>query len=222
MVHRNRQAFALVLVGVAALALAGCASGGNKASQPTKTVTQTVQPSDGTSTSTSSAPTSPSGSATTPSGDTGGSVSGSLCTVAHLKGGTAAGSGGAAGSNIIHLTFTNTGSTTCVLQGWPGVSFVGDGNGTQIGQAATFDRASAHPTVTLKPGAIAVAPLKITQAANYSNADCSPVAADGFRVYPPGSKASLYIKAAGYTACKSTSVGILNVQGIVANGAAAD
>jgi hypothetical protein len=223
MALKNRQALALVVVGLAAATLAGCATGGSSTPTATKTVTQTATPSDSSSPSdtTSSSPSSSSTDAA--GGDTGGNVSsGTLCTVAQLTGGTAAGSGGAAGSNIIHLTFTNKSSTTCVLQGWPGVSFVGNGNGTQLGNPATLDRSAAHPTVTLKPGAVAVAPLKITQAANYDSAQCGPKAADGFRVYPPGSKASLYVKASGYTACTSKAVTILSVQAVVANGTATD
>jgi hypothetical protein len=224
MIHWKRQAFALTVAGMAAVALVGCASGGgNTTPTATTTVTRTTAPSSPSS-EPSSSPSTPTGTSTdAQGGDTGGTVTGGgLCTVAQLTGGTAAGSGGAAGSNIIHLTFTNKGSTSCKLQGWPGVSFVGDGNGTQIGAAATFDRTSPHPTVTLAPGAVAVAPLKIVQAANFDKSLCKPLAADGFRVYPPGSKAALYIKAAGYTACQSTSVGVLNVQGIVAEGDATD
>jgi hypothetical protein len=219
MIHWKRQAFAMTVAGIAALTLVGCTSGN---STPSATTTKTV-----TTTTSASPVSSPSAATPSPSstdargGDTSGSVSG-LCTVAQLKGGVAAGSGGAAGSTYIHLTFTNTSAKSCRLQGWPGVSFVGDGNGTQIGAAATFDRTAPHPTLTLAPHAVAVAPLKITRATNYDNATCSPLAADGFRVYPPGSKASLYIKAPGYTACKATSVDLLNVQALVLQGDATD
>ncbi len=40
-----------------------------------------------------------------------------------------------AGSMHYELTLTNTGSTSCTGR-FPGVSFVGDGNGTQLGSAA--------------------------------------------------------------------------------------
>ena len=122
----------------------------------------------------------------------------------------------------MHLALRNTGSTTCTLQGWPGVSFVGGGSGEQIGAAARRDEASAHPTVTLAPGAVAVAPLQITQAEDYPAAKCEPVAADGFRVYPPGSTESLFVRDPGVTACRSTDAGLLSVQGLVPEGQAAD
>ncbi|WP_066517257.1 DUF4232 domain-containing protein [Curtobacterium ammoniigenes] len=222
MTDRNRISFALALGVVAAATLAGCAS---SATAPTAggssaAASSSMSPSSSASASDSSTP---SASATDgQGGDTGGSVSGTLCSTTELTGGTEPGSGGAAGSTIIHLTFKNTGSTTCVLQGWPGVSFVGDGNGTQLGAPATLDRAAPHPTVTLAPGATAVAPLKIAQAGNYPSASCTPTPADGFRVYPPGSTTALYIKASGYTACASTAAPLLDVQAVVAQGQATD
>lgn len=112
---------------------------------------------------------------------------------------------------------TNTGTADCSLQGWPGVSLVGNGNGTQLGKAADFDRSTAHSTVTLSPGASAKAPLRITQAHNYSNDDCKPQTADGFRIYPPGSTASLFIQDSTVTACNSQTISLLTVQAFVAN-----
>lgn len=208
---------------LAVAVLAGCSSGPAPSSSATRTVTATATPGSsaiGTPSAAGQAAPSP---GATPTGTAGSSdASGSTCTVSSLAGGTEAGSGGAAGSTIIHITLRNTGSTTCTLQGWPGVSFVGDGDGTQIGAAATLDRSSAHPTMTLRPGQIAVAPLKIANAEDFSNAACSPVAADGFRVYPPGSKESLYVPASGYTACAESSAALLDVQGLVPEGQAAD
>jgi hypothetical protein len=116
----------------------------------------------------------------------------------------------------VTIVLTNNGSAPCDLQGWPGVSFVGDGNGTQLGKAADLDRSTPHPTVTLAAGGTAKAPLKITQAGNYSDDDCKPKAADGFRVYPPGSTESLFIKETDFTACTVTTVGLLTVGALVA------
>lgn len=120
----------------------------------------------------------------------------------------------------MHLALRNTGSTTCTLQGWPGVSFVGGGNGAQIGAAATQEKSSPHPTVTLAAGQTAVAPLKIVQAGNYSKADCSPKTPDGFRVYPPGSKQSLFIEYSDQQACSSADASLLSVQALVPEGQA--
>lgn len=138
------------------------------------------------------------------------------CDTGNLGGSIGQGGGGAAGSVEVTLVLTNNGSTECSLQGWPGVSFVGEGNGTQLGKAADFDRGTPHPTVVLQPGGTAAAPLKITQALNYDEATCKPKPADGFRVYPPGSTESLFVKDAGVTACTSDSVSLLTVGALVA------
>lgn len=137
------------------------------------------------------------------------------CDTAKLTGTIGAGGGGAAGSVEVTLVLTNNGTTACALQGWPGVSFVGDGNGTQLGKAAEFDRSTPHPTVNLAPGGTATAPLKIAQALNYSSSDCQPKPADGFRVYPPGSTESLFVKDADYTACTTDTVSLLTVGALV-------
>jgi hypothetical protein len=219
MFQSKRTAIALLASGLMVVGLAACAgSGSGDAPTATTTVTSTA-----TTTATASAsPSDDSSGNTGGGGDTGGGSTSGLCASTDLSGGTEAGSGGAAGSVIIHLTFTNTSSSSCTLQGWPGVSFVGNDNGTQIGAAAVLDRSSVHPTVTLAPGAVAVAPLKIAQAGNYGSADCGPTPANGFRVYPPGSKTSLFIPDTSFTACSVASVQLLSVQGIVAEGQATD
>jgi len=102
------------------------------------------------------------------------------------------------------------------------VSFVGGGDGSQIGAAATRATNSPHPTVTLAPGAVAVAPLQVAVAANYPTDECDPVAADGFRVYPPGSEQSLFVRDPDFTACRSDSAGLLTVFGLVPEGQAAE
>jgi len=207
----------ITIIAVACLAtagLAGCAAKTTTSSTPTTTVTTTTAPSPTDSTTT--APISPS----TPTTGTGvGTAPGAgltACTSANLTASisTDAG-GGAAGSTYVSLVLTNKGTVACTLQGWPGVSFVGDGNGTQIGQAATFDRTTPHATVTLAAsGGSATSTLRIVEAGNYSNADCKPTKADGFRIYPPGQKASLYAASSGLTACASKAVSLLTVSGL--------
>ncbi|MCJ1715013.1 DUF4232 domain-containing protein [Curtobacterium sp. VKM Ac-2922] len=228
--HRSRRPLVTGLLALAAAgALAGCSSGGSTGGTPTATATTTVTaaPSAGGSpTGGSSAPSPSQGSATNGgdgasggSGTSGGSASG-RCATGDLTGSIAPGGGGAAGSVDVHLVLTNTGSTTCTLQGWPGVSFVGGGNGTQIGAAATQEQGSPHPTVTLASGQAAVAPLKIGQAGNYDVADCGQTSPDGFRVYPPGSKQSLFVKETAYTACRGSGATLLSVQALVPEGQA--
>lgn len=181
--------------------LVGCSNGSSSA-DPTATETVTTAPSP--STSPSSTPTTPaSTSPTTGSGSgSGGTGAVSACSTANLAGSFSNDGGGAAGSVYMGLVLTNKGPS-CTIQGWPGVSFVGNGNGTQIGSAATFDRTTAHDTLTLATGQAATATLRVVQAANVPSADCSLVKAQGFRVYPPGQKASLYI-AQAENACSKT------------------
>jgi len=150
----NTQSRWAVASPVAALGvvLAGCSS--------TNTSTPiTTQPATATSTATPPA-VSPTDN---PAGDTRPGAAGrapdenaARCTTGHLTGDFAGRTAGA--SNVeeeLHLT--NTGTTDCTFQGWPGVSLVGENNGTQIGEPAEFDRSTAHMTVALKPGTTAVA-----------------------------------------------------------------
>ncbi|WP_069712714.1 DUF4232 domain-containing protein [Curtobacterium sp. ER1/6] len=223
--HRSTAAPVLLATTgiVLALALSGCSSGGPDTA-PTATRTVTAAPTTASASAPpagSSAPSTASTPTAAPS-STGGTAAGGRCATGSLAGSIEAGSGGAAGSTYVHLALRNTGSSTCTLQGWPGVSFVGGGDGSQIGAAATRATESPHPTVTLAPGAVAVAPLQVTTAANYPTEKCQPVAADGFRVYPPGSKESLFVRDSDFTACRSADAGLLNVFGLVPEGQAAE
>ena len=118
---------------------------------------------------------------------------------------------GAAGSVLVPLQFKNTSSSPCELHGFPGVSFVGHGNGTQLGAPADWDTSQTIVPNTLEPGATVVAKLQVSQAGNYDPAECKPLAADGFRVYPPHSTQSAFVKASNFTACQSTSVHLLKL-----------
>jgi hypothetical protein len=194
-------AMAAAVAVTAVLALASCQSNAGPSASPVASPSQT-------STSTGTSTPRPTGTSTAQP------VEGQ-CDTADLAGSLGQGTGGAAGSVGVTLVLTNNGSEACDLQGWPGVSFVGDGNGTQLGAAADFDRSKPHPTVTLQPGGTAQAPLQIVQARNYDEAQCQPKQADGFRVYPPGSTESLFVRSADYTACQSDSVKLLTVGALV-------
>ena len=123
---------------------------------------------------------------------------------------------GAAGSEYVPIKFTNTSSTPCELHGFPGVSFVGKGNGTQLGAAADWDTSKAIVQNTLQPNAVVVANLKIALAANYDSSECQPLAADGLRVYPPHSTESAFVQTSNLTACQNNSVHLLTVTSPVA------
>jgi hypothetical protein len=99
--------------------------------------------------------------------------------------------GGAAGSQYELLTFRNVSAATCTMNGHPGVSFVGLGNGTQLGVPAA--RTGAVHTVTLPPGRMGTALLQVVDAGVYSPAQCAPTTSDGLRVYPPDWRVSAFV-----------------------------
>src|SRR5665647_361655 len=130
------------------------------------------------------------------------------------------GAGGGAGHMYPFLVLTNKGSTACTVKGYPGVSFVGNGNGTQLGAAATREAAGITITqLTLAPGQSAHSQLNITVAGNYDPTTCKPKAADGLRVYPPDETHSLFIASTAYTACQNASIVLIQVRPLQAGAA---
>lgn len=73
------------------------------------------------------------------------------------------------------------------------MSFVGKGNGTQLGTPAQR-MSSSTKRVQLKPGGATTALLRIGEADNYDAKQCAPTTADGLRVYPPGSRTSVFVR----------------------------
>ena len=212
---------------LAVLALAACTSSAATATTSSGTMTPTSATASATATSaTSSAsaavtptatitatigPSSPTAAAPPPPSPASGPT---RCTSSHLDLSLTAGAGAGAGSRFPYIVFTNTGSSSCTLYGRPGVSFVGNGNGTQLGAAADFDTSVPAATVTLAPGGSAHAPLKITVAQNYDATECQPSASDGLRVYAPGETHAQFIATTDYTACLNASVHLLTVQAV--------
>jgi hypothetical protein len=142
------------------------------------------------------------------------------CLASQLTATLGAGSGSGAGHAYPVLVLTNSGSTTCTVKGYPGVSFVGNGTGTQLGAAANREAAGIPViTVTLAPGAAAHAQLNITMAGNYGAATCKPKTADGLRVYPPDETHSVFVATTAYTACQSTSIVLIVVRPLQAGAA---
>jgi Protein of unknown function (DUF4232) len=183
---------AVVLAGAAA---AGCSSSTGSATKTTKSTTTTTttkkHPTTTTSVPTTTVPptTSTSSPTTTTAGGAPPCASGQLSVAVGQ-------SQGAAGSLIVPLVFTNTGSSTCSLQGYPGVSIVG-ANGTQLGAAAART-GQATPLVSLPAGQTTTA---IFRQANPGILNCTPVSATGFRVYPPNQTAALFAADSSLTTC---------------------
>ena len=116
---------------------------------------------------------------------------------------------GAAGSLFSSIRFTNTGSAECALSGYPGVSVVGHGNGTQLGAPADQSPASGGlPTVQLPPGSAAVALLQETNIGDNGGPlgeSCDVEAGDGYRIYPPHSFDAVFVQQS-VPACTSGTV----------------
>jgi len=181
---------AVVLAGAAAAACSSTPS----ASKTTKTTTSTTTKKHPTTT-TSASTTTVAPSTTTTSSPTTTAAGVPPCATGQLS--VAVGqSQGAAGSLIVPLVFTNTGSTTCSLQGYPGVSIVG-ANGAQLGAAAART-GQATPLVSLPAGQTTTA---IFRQANPGILNCTPVSATGFRVYPPNQTAALFAADSSLTTC---------------------
>ncbi|EST24175.1 hypothetical protein M878_31315 [Streptomyces roseochromogenus subsp. oscitans DS 12.976] len=116
---------------------------------------------------------------------------------------------GAAGSLYWPVRFTNTGTTSCALRGYPGVSVL-DTAHHQIGPAATHSGRS-YDTVTLTPSHSASAVVRTTN---------GPVggpclrAGTYLRIYPPASRAAALLPAPWKICSGVFQVGPVNVQGV--------
>jgi hypothetical protein len=130
---------------------------------------------------------------------------------------------GAAGSFIQDVVFTNTGSSACVLRGAPGLSVVGDGNGTQLGSAAARDQSEAKDVRLSAHGGQAYARFGGPELGGSTGAakHCSGGvrSGDGYRVYPPHSVRAFFVRGADAVACP-TGGAFLHVAAVLAEGTA--
>jgi len=195
-VNPARRAIAGAALAAVAVLAAAC-GGSTPAATPTKTVTVTASPqapagtSPGTATGTPAAP----GAATPcPTSSLG------------LKPGL---SQGAAGSVYQVLDFTNISNVTCTLYGYPGVSLAGGSPVAQVGLAASEDPTPPRKLVTLAPGQVANALLRIVDALNFPASTCGPVKTQWIQAYPPNQTTPIYL-AYKTTGC-SKPVRILSV-----------
>ncbi|TWF81477.1 uncharacterized protein DUF4232 [Pseudonocardia hierapolitana] len=126
------------------------------------------------------------------------------CTTGELS--VSLGDGGAAAGSVYRpLIFTNTGSHTCELRGFPGVSYIAGEDGHQVGPAAAMS-GERGGQVPIPPGGTVRAQLQLVNVQNFDPADCHPVPVGGLRVYPPGDTASLFVQMDG-TGCSTAPPG---------------
>ncbi|HVV22913.1 MAG TPA: DUF4232 domain-containing protein [Pseudonocardiaceae bacterium] len=204
--HRRTVARAALLAtgAVAAFALAACGSGSNNTASGTG---QTAPAGDTGTTAgstfvpvTTTAPSSGAQTTTVPVGGGGGETGGgsSECRTTNLKLSLGP-SDGAAGHVYQALRFTNVSKVSCLIVGFPGVSYVTGDNGTQVGAPAQRD-GSIGQRITLKPGQVASAIVTRTDVGVFDSSVCKPTSVRGFRVYPPDSTASMFVASSG-TGC---------------------
>ncbi len=168
--------------------MAGCGSGA-PAAAPAKTVTVTPSAPDST------APASPGTPAASPAAGSTATAGAAPAACPTRSLAVKAGlSQGAAGSIYQVLDFSNISNATCTLYGFPGVSLAGGSPVKQIGLAAAEDHSSARVLVTLAPGAVANALLRIVQAANFPPSRCHLVNSDYLQIYPPNQTTPAYLK----------------------------
>ena len=222
----RRRGLGAVISAVAIIAaLAGCTPGTSSSSSATKvdTLPPSSPPTSATTAATSTTPATSAATTTAPATSASATATATgvgECVASKLTVTLGPGTGGGAGHQYPVLVLTNKGATACTLSGYPGVSFVGNGNGTQLGAAAAREAAGIPvTTLTVAPGASAHAQLNITNAGNYDAATCSPKAADGLRVYPPNETHSLFVATTSYTACQKTSVVVIQVRPLQAGAA---
>jgi hypothetical protein len=107
--------------------------------------------------------------------------------------------GAAAGTVHREVLFTNRGAGSCVLRGFPGVSYV-DSNGNRIGKAA--QRVGARgPLVTLTRGATVVSDVGSAQAGNFDPEVCDITPVWGLQVFPPDETEPLFLGLLGQYGC---------------------
>ncbi len=189
--HRTgRSALTGAALVAAALALAACGSSSSSSTTTTKASTST----------TTSKPSSSTTSTTAASTSTTTKPSGTGCATSAL--GVSFGNpDGTAGAIHYTITFHNTGSSSCTLYGYPGVSFLSAG-GSQIGAPAQRQTGGTVATVTLAAGGNAYSSVAVTDP---GIPPCSSQAtAAQVRIYPPGQTQSALVTApSGMAVCSS-------------------
>jgi hypothetical protein len=128
------------------------------------------------------------------------------CTNDHLS---ASYRGGDAAMSHVYgrIVLRNTSDEACWVRGYGGLSYVGGGDGTQVGAAA--DRTpSKRPRTVLEPGDKVRSRVVETSYGPYPKKKCQPTEVDGFRVYLPDETRSQFI-ARPTTGCANAEIHLL-------------
>ncbi len=106
------------------------------------------------------------------------------------------------------IVLTNTSDHACSTGGYGGLSYVGGGDGTQVGAPADREPGKAR-SIVVQPGQKVVSRVSETVAGVYPKRECRPKHVDGFRVYIPNETRSQYIKHPT-TGCRNDAVHLLS------------
>ena len=106
------------------------------------------------------------------------------------------------------IVLANRSDHACTIRGYGGLSYVGGGDGTQVGAAA--DRTSSRVrTIVVRPGQKVVSAVAATDYSPYPKHRCRPAPVDGFRVYLPDETRAQYVPHPT-TGCRSHRVHLLS------------
>ena len=127
------------------------------------------------------------------------------CPASALRVGTSPGSGMAMDGVYWDVTFTNVGSATCTLYGYPGVSFL---NASRIPITAPASRTGdiSH-LVTLAHGQTASAQLETPNTGNLPASECTVTRPAFLRVYPPNDTVSVTLSGRSGLVCAGKAPG---------------
>lgn len=212
---RGKAIAGLASAVVAVAALAGCSTASSASAGPGASATSTAAPTATvTPAASASSPsvTSPPASSPPASSAPSGAAGASACPSSDLRVSLGSASG-TAGSVYQYIEFKNVSAASCTLYGFPGVSLLGGRPARQIGAAATRAPNSRPSLVTLAPGGMASALMRVTDALNYPAATCHPVASTTLRVYPPNQTVPQTVPYAS-TGCGASSVKLLQINAV--------
>jgi hypothetical protein len=113
-----------------------------------------------------------------------------------------------AGHRYGWIVLRNTSGHACHTGGYGGVSYVGDGNGTQIGASAVRTNGSAVKTFVVKAGGRLRSPIDEISAFSFPKKRCLRAHVDGFRVYVPNATLSQYVPHAT-VGCRNAKIHLL-------------
>jgi len=106
------------------------------------------------------------------------------------------------------IVLRNRSDHACRTGGYGGLSYVGHGDGTQIGAAAVREPGTVR-SIVVAPGQRVVSRVAEAVAAAYPRRTCRPAHVDGFRVYLPDETRSQFV-AHPTTGCRNDGVHLLS------------